>query len=115
MLSTKRQLLQLHIEGCGLLDDILLLLSVGDDVSLVELGEGEKLRLDVVLLELTLDDGVVVPEDEGIVLSEVLRDAHLGVDIVLHLEIVAVEVVRRDVHENGDVGLEVVHVVELEA
>ena len=115
VLATKSQFLQLHIERRGLLDDILLLLSVGDDVALMEFGEGEELRLDVVFLELSLDDGVVVPEDEGIVLSEVLRDAHLGVDIVLHLEVVAVEVVRRDVHENGNVGLEVVHVVELEA
>ena len=44
----------------------------------------------------------------------VLDDAHLGIDIVLELEVVAVEVIGRDVEQNGNVGTEVVHVVELE-
>ena len=44
----------------------------------------------------------------------VLQDAHLGVYVVLHLEIVAVKVVGRDVEQDGDVGAEVVHIVQLE-
>ena len=43
----------------------------------------------------------------------VLQNAHFRIDIVLHL-VVAVEVVGRDVEQHGDVGAEVVHIVELE-
>ena len=35
--------------------------------------------------------------------------------VVLHLVVVAVQVVRGDVRDDGDVRLEVVHVVQLEA
>ena len=70
--------------------------------------------MDVKLLHLFLDDGVVVPEYEAVVLRLVLRDSHLGVGVVLKLEVVPVEMVRRYVEQDGDVGVEVVHVVELE-
>ena len=114
MFSTERQFLELHVERSWLLDDVFLLLGVGDGVVLMEFRERIELCLDVVLLELTLDDRVIVPEHERVVLCEVLGDSHLGIHVVLHLEVVAVEMVGRDIHEDGDIRLEVIHVVELE-
>ena len=63
---------------------------------------------------LAAQDGVVGPIDEGVRPGLVLQDAQLGVHITLHLAAVTVQVVGRDVHQHGDVGLEVIHVVALE-
>ena len=57
---------------------------------------------------------VVRPVHEGVLRCLVLYDAHLGVGVVLHVELVAVQVVWRDVHQYRHVGSEVVHVVQLE-
>ena len=70
--------------------------------------------LDVILLQFTLDDGVVVPVDEAVLRGLVLYDAHLGIHIVLHAVVVAIQVVGGDVQQDGDVGLKLVHVVQLE-
>ena len=67
----------------------------------------------MVLAQLLGDDGVVLPEDEGILTGLVLGDAELGCGIVLHLVVVAVQVVGRDVEQHGHIGLELIHVVEL--
>ena len=90
------------------------LFCVGDGSVSFEFGEWEQLGFEVVFLHLLLHDWVVVPEDERIVFCLVLCDSHLCIHIVLHLEVVAVKVVGCDVHENRDIGLELVHVVELE-
>ena len=66
------------------------------------------------LRQFALDDGVVVPEDEGILVGLVLQDAELGIHILLHVIVVAVQVVGGDVEQDGDVGTELIHVVELE-
>ncbi len=78
------------------------------------LGKGENPGLGGNLPQLGAHHGVILPVDEGIARGEVLEDAELGVDIVLHLVVVAVEVVGRDVEQHGDVGLERIHIVELE-
>ena len=44
----------------------------------------------------------------------VTRDAHLGVDVVLELEVIAVKMVGCDVHQDRYVRAEVVHVIQLE-
>ena len=66
------------------------------------------------LFQLSADDGVVVPVDESIFRSLVLRDAEFGIHIVLHLVVVTVQMIRRDVHQYGNVGMELVHIVQLE-
>ena len=113
MAAGEAQRLLLHVEGLRLLNDVLSGLYVADAAPLFQFGEGILHGLDVVFLQLALDDGVVVPVDEGVLRRLVLHDAHLGVDIVLHLEVVAVQVVGGDVEQHGDVGAEVVHVVQL--
>ena len=65
-------------------------------------------------LQTPVDDGIFRPIDESIVRRLVARDAELGIDVVLELKIVAVQVVRRYIEQDGDVRLEIVHVVELE-
>ncbi|OAV74510.1 hypothetical protein Barb7_01987 [Bacteroidales bacterium Barb7] len=61
------------------------------------------------------DDGVVIPEDESIGVGLVLEDAEFGVRIVLHLVIISVQMVGGDIQQDGDVGFEVVHIVQLKA
>ena len=48
-------------------------------------------------------------------LSKILGDVELRGHVVLHLVVVAVQVVRGDVGDDGDVRLEIIHVVQLEA
>ena len=44
----------------------------------------------------------------------VLGDAEFGVHIFLHTVVVTVQVVWCDVHQYGNVGTEVIHIVQLE-
>ena len=71
-------------------------------------------RLDVIFLQLLLDDRVIIPVDERIVLRLVLDDPHLGIHIVLHLVMIPVEMVGRDIHQDSHVRTEIVHVIQLE-
>ena len=57
---------------------------------------------------------VTLPIYEGVVGCLILHDAHLGVHIVLHAEVIAVQMVGRNVQQHRDVCAEVIHVVELE-
>ena len=65
-------------------------------------------------VQFAFDDGVVIPEDEGIFRCLVLRDTELCVHIVLHAVVVAVQVVGRNIHQHGNVGAELIHVIQLE-
>ena len=114
MLASEAERLLLHVEGSRLLYLVLSLLDVADGALLFQFREGILDGLDVILLQFLAYDGVVVPVDEGVLLCLVLDDTHFGVHIVLHLEVVAVQVVWRDVQQDGDVGTEVIHVVQLE-
>ena len=113
VLARKRQVFLLHVEGRGLLYLILSLFYVADGTRFLEFGERIAYSLDVKLLQFLLDDGVVVPVNEAVLRRLVLCDAHLGVGIVLKLIVVAVQMVGGDVQQDGNVGPEVVHIVEL--
>ena len=65
-------------------------------------------------VQFAFDDGVVIPEDESIFWCLVLRDTELCVHIVLHAVVVAVQVVGRNIHQHGNVGAELIHVIQLE-
>jgi len=67
-----------------------------------------------VFLQLPFDDRVIVPEDEGVVLRLVPGDTEFRIYIVLHAVVVTVQMIRCDIHQDGDVGTEIVHVVQLE-
>ena len=114
MFAGERQLLLLHVERCRSFDGVLAVLHVADGTLLLQLGERILNGFDVVLLQFALDDGVIVPVDERVLVGLVLYDAHLRVHVILHTVVVAVEMIGRDVQQNGDIGVEVVHVVELE-
>ena len=68
----------------------------------------------VVFRQLPADHPIVARIDEPVARSHVLRDAHLGVDVVLEAVVIAVEVVGRNVRQNADMGAEPVHAVQLE-
>ena len=90
MLARQTEALLFHVERFWLLNLILTFLDVADHAFLFQFCEGILYRLDVVFLQFTLDDGVVGPIDESILLGLVLDDTHLRIHIVLHLEVVAV-------------------------
>ncbi len=114
MLARECQFFLFHVEWRRFLNHIFTVFDVGDGIALMELRERIELGFQVVLLQFSLHDRVVVPENEGIVLRLVASDSHLRINIVLHLVVVAVQMVGRDVHQNGNVRTEVVHVIQLE-
>ena len=67
-----------------------------------------------VFLQFLSDDRVVIPEDESIVRGLVLGNAEFSVDVILHTVVVAIKMVRSDVHQYGDVRTEVIHIIQLE-
>ena len=68
----------------------------------------------MILFQLVFDDGVIVPVNESILVCLVLDNTHLGIHVVLHLEVIAVQMVWSDVQQHGNIGTEVIHIVELE-
>ena len=76
--------------------------------------EAQQTRLKMVAPQLLGDNWIILPEYERIFTRLIARDAELGGGIVLHLVIIAVQVVGRDVEQHGDISLEFIHVVELE-
>ncbi len=114
MLTCQAQRFLFHIKRLGFLNLILPFLDITDTAVLLQLGEGVLDSLDVILFQLPLDDRVIIPIDEGILWRLILDDTHLGVHIVLHLEIIAVQMVRRDIEQNGNIGTEIIHIIELE-
>ena len=80
----------------------------------LSVAEAQLAALGLQVLQLAADVLVLLPVDECVRGVLVLQYAHLRVHVVLHLEVVAVEVVGRDVQQYGNVGAEVVHVVKLE-
>ena len=67
------------------------------------------------LLEFLLDYRVIVPVNEAVLLGLILNDTHLSVCVVLKLVVIAVQVVRGDIEKDGNIGTEVIHIVQLEA
>lgn len=43
-----------------------------------------------------------------------MGDAEFSVDVILHTVVVAIKMVRSDVHQYGDVRTEVIHIIQLE-
>ena len=80
---------------------------------LIALAEGIEARLGLYALQLSLNDGVVLPEDESVFVGLITDDAELGIDIILHLILVAVKMVGGDIEHHGYVSLELIHVFKL--
>ena len=115
MFPRQTQSFLLHVEGSGTLYDVLSIGYITYHSLLLQDAEGAHLGLDTIALQFFLDDGIVCPIDKGIVLSLVLHNTHLGIGIVLHAVVIAVQMVGSDVEQYCDVGPELVHIVELEA
>ena len=58
---------------------------------------------------------ILAPVDEGILLRLILQDTHLSHSVLLEVIVIAIQMVRGDIHQQGDMHTEAVHVVELEA
>ena len=114
MLARQTETLLFHVKRLGLLNLVLAFLYIANDTFLFQFRERILYGFDVVFLQFSLDDGVVGPVDEGILWRLVLDDTHLGIHIVLHLKVIPVKVIGRDVQQNGNVCTEVVHVIQLE-
>ena len=97
------------------MNDHYVVVEEGTFFNLFGLGDRQLLGLDHDLLKGADGNLVIRAEDEAVVCLHILGDAELGVDVVLHIVAVAVQMVGGDVQQYGDVGFEVVHSVELEA
>ena len=58
---------------------------------------------------------IFAPVDEGIFGGLVLQDTHLRHSILLEAVVIAVKVIGGDVHQEGDMHAELVHIIQLEA
>ena len=78
--------------------------------------EGERLhRHGLVAHDIARDELIFTPIDEGILCGLVLQDAHLRHSVLLEVVVIAVEVVGGDIHQEGDMHAELVHIIQLEA
>ena len=102
-----------HGERCRLLENKAPTVSIGHRAGLGRIGKGQHPTDDVVLRQFAAYVFVTGPIDKCVVGRLIAENAHLGVDVVLHFEVVAVEVVGRNVEQYGHIGTEVVHVVQL--
>ncbi len=44
----------------------------------------------------------------------ILCNAEFGIDVILHTVVVAVQMIRSDIHQYGDIRTEVIHIIQLE-
>ena len=66
-------------------------------------------------MQFLLNNRVIVPEYERVVVCLVLNDSEFSVHVVLHLVIISVQMVGRDIHQDGYIGVELIHIIKLEA
>ena len=112
--SCQGQFFLFHIEGDRSGEIHLILFCERRHSFLVLLGKREILSVNAILVEFPLYDGVIVPEDESVIVGLVLDNPELGVHVILHFIAVTVQMVGSDVHQYSDVGMKFIHVVELE-
>ena len=70
--------------------------------------------MNAIFVQFSLDNRVIVPEDEGIIIFLILENTELGIHIVLHIVLVTVQMIRSNVHQDGNVSTEIIHIVQLE-
>ena len=87
---------------------------IGNSSVLFDGSKRIQMSFQTVLGKLVSDDRVVIPEDEGIVRCLVLCNAEFGINVILHTVVVAVQMIRCDIHQYGDIRTEVIHIVQLE-
>ena len=114
MLSGQCQFLLFHVEGDRLGDLHFMIFYVCDGSVFLHGCERIQMCFQTMFCQFLFDDRVIVPEDEGIIGGLVLCNTELGIDVVLHAMVVAVQMIRCDVHQYGDIGTEVIHIVQLE-
>ena len=96
-------------------DHDMVVLQEGALLDFAFLGEGQHLGLGDDVAEVAYGDFVVGVEDEAVFGAQILDNTEFGADVILHLVVVAVEVVGGDVGDDGDIRPEVIAVVQLEA
>ena len=115
VLASETQLLQRYAEGRDIgfgMNDQVTAIGVGNVLLIA--AEGVECRLWLYACNLAVNDGVLAPVDEGILARLVACDTELSIHIVLELVVVSVQVVGRDIEQNGNIRLEIVAVIQLE-
>ena len=103
-----------HVKGNRFGDFYLMVFYIGNSSVLFDGSKRIQMSFQTVLGKLVSDDRVVIPEDEGVVRCLVLCNAEFGINVILHTVVVAVQMIRCDIHQYGDVRTEVIHIVQLE-
>ena len=60
---------------------------------------------------LTVNDRILTPVDKCILGGLIARDAELGVYLVLELILIAIQMVRCDIEQNGNICLKIIAVI----
>ena len=71
-------------------------------------------RTQLNLLHLAVNNRVLRPVDERVFFRLIARNTELGVNVVLELVVVSVQMIRSDIQQDGDVGLKIIHIIQLE-
>ncbi len=99
MFTGQCQLFLFHVKGNGLSEINLFLFHKSGKSLVCFLGKGIIVTVNAVFMQLLLNNRVVVPENECIIVGLVLDDAEFGINVVLHLVVVTVNMVRSDLHQ----------------
>ena len=91
------------------------MISISFDTRFMRFGKGIECRLRIAFGNLTCDNRIIIPKDESILFRLILDDAELGIHVILHFIIVPIQMIGRNVQQNCDICLEVIHVIQLEA
>ena len=114
MLPCQSQFFLLHVEGNRFGDFHFVVFYVCDRSVFFYSGKRIQVSFQTMFRQFLSDDRVVIPEDESIVRGLVLGNAEFSVDVILHTVVVAIKMVRSDVHQYGDVRTKVIHIIQLE-
>ena len=92
-----------------------ILLEIGSLAEGFLLGERQPFSVYYDLVQMPYCNLVVGVEDEAVLRTQVAGDAELGLHIILQIVVVAVQMVWRDIRDDGYVRAEIVAAVQLEA
>ena len=98
MLSCQCQFFLFHVNGNRFGDFYLMVFYIGNSSVLFDGSKRIQMSFQTVLGKLVSDDRVVIPEDEGVVRCLVLCNAEFGINVILHTVVVAVQMIRCDIH-----------------
>ena len=114
MFSLKCKAFLLHVDLDRVFYLKLTIFKVTDCAIFLYLRKRTQMTLDTIFLQFLAYYRIILPIDKRIILRLILKDTHLGINVVLHLKVISVKMIRCNIQQNRNVGSEVIHIVQLE-